>query len=221
VVLIVGGPGTGKTILCAQFLVKGINQHGENGVLVTLDESKPHIYSEMAKFGWNLADLEKEKKLAFVDASPIRHVKGEVKIGKLTMGKRDFSMLSLIEGVQRAVEMVNAKRVAVDPIASLIFQYPDMTQRRTAILDLLEALVNTGATCLLTTELRASGLERSVQLEEYLAHGVIILQTLQVGKFLARTMQIEKMRETPIDTQPRPYKITENGIEVYAKESVF
>lgn len=221
VVLIVGGPGTGKTILCAQFLVNGIQKYGENGLIVTLDESKAHICSEMAKFGWNLAELEQANKLAFVDASPIRHVPGEVKIGKLTIGKREFSMVSLIEGVQRGVEMVNAKRVVVDPIASLIFQYPDMIQRRTAILDLIEALMTTGATCLLTTELRAVGLERSVQLEEYLAHGVIILQTLQVGKFLTRILQIEKMRETQIDTQPRPYKITETGIEVYSKESIF
>lgn len=221
IVLVVGGPGTGKTILCTQFLVNGIQKYGENSVLVTLDESKAHIHSEMAKFGWNLAELEKEKKLAFVDASPIRYVTGEVKIGKLTLGKREFSMLSLIEGVQRGVEMVNAKRVVVDPIASFIFQYPDMIQRRTAILDLIEALMNTGATCLLTTELRAGGLERSVQLEEYLAHGVIILQTLQIGKFLSRTLQVEKMRETAIDPQPRPYKITDTGIEVYPKESIF
>jgi len=221
VVLIVGGPGTGKTIMCAQFLVNGIKKYNENGVLVTLDESKPHIYREMTKFGWDLATLEKEKKLSFVDASPIRHVPGEVKVGKLTIGKREFSMVSLIEGIQRSAEMVKAKRIAVDPIASLIFQYPDMIQRRTAFLDLLEALVNTRATCLLTTELRAVGFERSVQLEEYLAHGVIILQTLHVGKFLTRILQVEKMRETPIDTQPRPYKITETGIEVYPKESVF
>lgn len=221
VILIVGGPGTGKTILCAQYLVNGIQKYGENGVIVTLDESKQHIYSEMAKFGWNLAALEHENKLAFVDASPIRYVTGEVKLGKLTLGKREFSMLSLIEGIQRGVEQVNAKRIAVDPIASFIFQYPDMTQRRTAVLDLTEALMNTGATCLLTTELRAAGFERNVQLEEYLAHGVILLQTLQVGKFLSRTLQVEKMRETEIDPQPRPYKITDKGIEVYPKESVF
>jgi len=64
-------------------------------------------------------------------------------------------------------------------------------------------------------------LERNLQLEEYLAHGVIVLQTLQVGKSVTRVLQIEKMRETPIDTQIRPYRITPNGIEVYSRESVF
>jgi len=221
IVLCVGGPGTGKTILCAQFIYNGIKNHGENGVFVSLEESKAHFYSEMSKFGWDFEKLEREKKFSFVDASPLRRIPGELKIGKLTIGRREFSMVSLIEGVQSSARMVDAKRIAVDPIASLLFQYPDITQRRTAVLDLIEGLAATGATCLLTTELRATGLERGVQLEEYLAHGVIVLQTLQVGRALVRVLQVEKMRETPIDMQPRPYKITEKGIEVYPKETVF
>lgn len=221
VILLVGGPGTGKTIFCAQFLVKGVTEYDESGLFVSLDENKFHLYREMSKFGWDLAKLEASGKFAFVDASPIRHIPGEVKLGKLTIGKREFSMASLIDVVRRNVETTRAKRVAVDPVASLIFQYPELGERRTAILDLIEALVGTGATCVLTTELRASGLERSVQLEEYLAHGVVIMQTLQAGKGLLRAISVEKMRETLIDTQPRPYKIGKEGIEVYPRESIF
>ena len=225
VVLIVGGPGSGKTIFATQFLVNGIKSYGENGLLVSLDESKTHFYREMMTFGWNLEELEKQRKFTFLDASPIRHIPGEVKIGKLTIGKREFSMISLIEGIKSSAQTLDARRIVVDPIASLVFQYPDVVQRRTAILDLIEALIGTGATSILTLELRAagltSGLERSVQLEEYLAHGVIVLQTIQVGRSLIRAVQVEKMRETLIDTQPRPYKIGDNGIEVFPRESVF
>jgi len=225
VVLVVGGPGSGKTILGTQFLVNGIKSYGENGLLVSLDESKTHFYREMMTFGWNLEELEKQRKFMFLDASPIRYIPGEVKIGKLTIGKRDFSMISLIESIKSSAQTLDARRIVVDPIASLVFQYPDVVQRRTAILDLIEALIGTGATSILTLELRAagvtSGLERSVQLEEYLAHGVIVLLTIQVGRSLIRAVQVEKMRETSIDTQPRPYKIGDNGIEVFPRESVF
>ena len=221
VVLVLGGPGTGKTILCTQFLVNGILS--ENAVFVSLDESRQHYYSEMEKFGWDLAQLEKEKRFLFVDASPIRNIPGEVKIGKTTIGKRDFSMLSLIEGIKAAVKGINAQRVAIDPIASLVFQYPDVVERRNAVLDLMEALVGMGSTCMVSSEQIAAGIgrEREVQLEEYLAHGVIMLQTLQVGRALVRVLQVEKMRETPVDMQPHPYKISGTGIEVFAKESVF
>src|SRR5207245_1991627 len=85
----------------------------------------------------------------------------------LLVGGKDFSILSLIEGIKTHTELINAKRIVVDPVTSLIFQYPEMTERRTAILDLVDALVKTGATCLMTTELRAMGptVERAVQLE--------------------------------------------------------
>jgi KaiC/GvpD/RAD55 family RecA-like ATPase len=221
VVLLVGGPGAGKTILATQFLVNGITIYGEHSAYVSLDESKQHFYSEMEKFGWDLAKLEQERKFAFVDASPIRAIPGEVKIGKMTIGKRDFSLLSLIEGIKTGVRAINATRTAIDPIASLIFQFPDIIQRRNAVLDLVEALVETGGTCMLTTELRAPGLQRAVRLEEYLAHGVIVLQTVQVGRSIVRSMQVEKMRETAIDMQPRPYRITSSGIEVFPKESIY
>jgi KaiC/GvpD/RAD55 family RecA-like ATPase len=221
VVLVAGGPGTGKTILSTQFLVNGIRTFNENAVFVSLEENKQHYYSEMAKFGWSLAEMEREKKFVFVDASPIRSIPGEVKVGKLTIGKKEFSMLSLIEGIRAAVKGIDAQRLVVDPIASLIFQYPDLSQRRNAVLDLIEALVGTGATCMVNTELRRVGMERRVQPEEYLTHGVIVLQTLQVGRALVRVIQVEKMREAPVDMQPHPYKISETGIEVFAKENVF
>ena len=221
VVLVSGGPGAGKTVLSTQFLVNGIRTYKDNGVFVSLEESRQHYFSEMASFGWNLTQLEKENKFAFVDASPIRSIPGEVKIGKMTIGKREFSMLSLIEGIKAAVKATNAQRVVVDPIASLVFQYPDIVQRRNALLDMIEALVETGATCVLVSELRVSGMEREIQIEEYLTHGVILMQTLQVGRSLVRVIQVEKMREAPVDMQPHPYKISETGIEVFAKESVF
>ena len=221
VVLLVGGPGAGKTILATQFLVNGAKDYGEKSAFVSLDESKQHYCSEMAKFGWDIAKLEQERKFAFVDASPIRTIPGEVKIGKMTIGKKDFSLLSLIEGIKSGVKTIDATRIVIDPIASLVFQFPDVIQRRNAVLDLVEALVETGGTCMLTTELRIPGLERAVQLEEYLAHGVIVLQTVQVGRSIVRSLQVEKMRETAIDMQPRPYRITQSGIEVFPKESIY
>jgi len=221
VVLLVGGPGAGKTILATQFLVNGAKNYGEKSAFVSLDESKQHYHSEMAKFGWDIAKLEQERKFAFIDASPIRTIPGEVKIGKMTIGKKDFSLLSLIEGIKSGVKSIDATRIVIDPIASLVFQFPDIIQRRNAVLDLVEALVETGGTCMLTTELRIPGLERAVQLEEYLAHGVIVLQTVQVGRSIVRSLQVEKMRETAIDMQPRPYRITPSGIEVFPKESIY
>jgi KaiC/GvpD/RAD55 family RecA-like ATPase len=73
----------------------------------------------------------------------------------------------------------------------------------------------------MTTELKSLRTGRELLLEEYMAHGVLLLTTVRVGSTLARCIQVEKMRETMIDMQPRPYKIFSNGIEVYPKEKIF
>jgi circadian clock protein KaiC len=221
IVLVVGTPGTGKTILCNQFLVNGIDRYNENGIFVSLEERKDHIYQAMKRFKWNLSRFEEDGKFHFLDASPIRHAPGEVKVGKLVVGKRDFSMLSLINTIESLAKSNKAERIVVDPLAALIYQYPQVHERRNAFLDLIEALTDTGATCLITMESSSLGTERSVVEEEYLADGSIILQRLQVGKSLVRVIQVRKMRMTAIDEQPRAYTIDDSGIKVFPEESLF
>jgi KaiC/GvpD/RAD55 family RecA-like ATPase len=221
VLLVLGEPGAGKTILCSQFLANGVNTYGESGLFVSMEEARNHYEREMSQFGWDFSAAEKQGKFSFVDASPIRSIPGEVRVGKLTIGRQDFSMVSLLETIRSNAKAIGARRIVVDPISLLIFQYPEETQRRKALLDMVEALTETGATCLLTSELNRVGLKgRTLQIEEYLVHGVILMQTVPAGKTMARIMQIEKMRETQIDRQSRPYRITERGIEVYPRETV-
>ena len=213
-----GGPGTGKTILCAQFIYNGAKQHGEGGVYVSMDETPHHFYQEMAKFGWDFRGLKLDGKFRFVDASPVGRA-GSRTPG-LSIGSRGFSIEKLVKVIRSEVEAINAQRIAIDPLTSLIFQYPDAVERRTAILRIVQALLEMGITSILTTELRYEGLQRSVQLEEYLAHGVIILQTMKVGRSFVRVLRVEKMRGTRINDQPKPYRITDRGIEVYPRESI-
>ena len=221
IVLVVGAPGTGKTILCSQFSVNGIDRYNENGIFVSLEERKDHVYQAMKRFKWNLSRFEEDGKFHFLDASPIRHAPGEVKVGKLVVGKRDFSIMSLINTIESLAKSTKAERIVVDPLAALIYQYPQVHERRNAFLDLIEALTDTGATCLTTMESSAAGIERSVVEEEYLADGSIILQRLQVGKSLMRVIQVRKMRMTAIDEQPRAYTIDDSGIKVFPEESLF
>jgi KaiC/GvpD/RAD55 family RecA-like ATPase len=221
VLLVLGEPGAGKTILCSQYLANGINKFGENALFVSLEESKPHYSREMSAFEWDLEGAEKTGKFGFVDASPIRTIPGEVRVGQVTIGRQDFSLISLLEVVRTNAKAIDAQRIVVDPVSLLLFQYTDESQRRKALLDLVEALSETGATCVLSSELSRVGIKgRTLQIEEYLVHGVILMTTIMQGRTMERIIQVEKMRETQIDRQPRPYRITEKGIEVYPRESV-
>ncbi len=60
--MVVGPPGSGKTIFSMQFLVDGASK-GEPGVFVTFQENKRKLRTEMMRFGWDLTELRREKKI--------------------------------------------------------------------------------------------------------------------------------------------------------------
>src|ERR1700733_14934595 len=67
--LLVGGPGSGKTILALQFLVHGAQHCKEPGIFVAFEETSKRILANAESFGWKLVELLR-KKLFFMDAQP-------------------------------------------------------------------------------------------------------------------------------------------------------
>lgn len=225
VILVIGGPGTGKTIMCSQFLYKGIYENQENGIFVSLDESKDHFYSEMQKFGWDFRKAGDARKFAFIDATRMSRVamlKEELyKEESRSLRGKQLSIDRLIEDLQAKIRQVNAKRVTVDTLAALTFRFPDPIERRTAVVDLIESLADLGVTSLVTTELGYLGLERNALEEEFLVHGVIMMQTLFSGGTTTRAIQVEKMREAKVNPSLVPYSIDQNGIEIFPNMPLF
>lgn len=218
VTLVCGGPGSGKTIMCVNFLVAGALKYNEPGLFVSMDENKESLSKEMASFGWDLNRLEEEKKLLIVDASPIRILPPQLLLGPIPISRKEVSLTTLIDLIKRSARSIGAKRIVVDPISMLLLQYPDIAERRYAIANMFEEFSKLNATVLVSSELRLGSLEREYQIEEYIAHGVIILLSLQNGK--VRAIKIQKMRGTYCDPFPRPYNITNEGFVVYPKEMV-
>ena len=219
-VLISGGPGSGKTTFGIQFLYEGATKFNEPGLYVTLDEDPVDIKKNMASFGWALDALEQDIKLIFVNVSPVRSKSSE-KAGLMQLGTKEFKLVKLLEAIRQGIDDVQAKRVVIDPVTMFMLQYPDETERIHAMKDLIVELRKTKCTHLLISELRGTGMDREYQFEEYLSQGVILLRTIQKSNQLVRMLQIEKMRGVDADTQPRPYEISEQGIEVFPTLMVF
>ena len=225
VVLVVGGPGAGKTIMCSQFLYKGIYESQENGIFVSLDESKDHFHAEMQQFGWDFRKAEEDGKFAFINATRMSRVsmlkenlyKEETK----SLRGKQLPIDRLIETLQAKIASLDAKRVVVDTLAALVFRFPDSMERRSVILDLIESMADLGVTSLVTTELGHLGLERKALEEEFLVHGVIMMQTLFSGPTTTRAIQVEKMRGAKVNPSLVPYTIGQNGIEIFPNMPLF
>lgn len=225
VISVFGGPGAGKTTFALHFLYSGATLYDEPGIYVSLDEPPRDIMRNFSGFDWNLEELENKGKLLFLDASLFKSISRVMKIPKSSKPttEKEYSLVTLGNLIKGTVEKVGAKRIVIDPMSTLIFQYPDPQERRLAVMDLLTSLrAQTDCTSLIIMDLRASTLEREYQVEEYLSHGTIVLQTIsQPETGLTRVLLIQKMRGTEHDTQPRPYIITKQGIQVFAKEKVY
>lgn len=225
VILIIGGPGTGKTIMCGQFIYQGIYEDNQNGVFVSLDESKEHFYSEMQQFGKDFQKAERERKFAFLDATRMsRVIMLKEKLFKeetRSLRGKQLSIDRLVEDLQSKISTVGAKRVAVDTVAALTYRFTDPVERRTAVLDLIDSLKDLGVTSLVTTELGYLGLERHALEEEFMVHGVIMMQTLFSGTTTTRAIQVEKMRGAKVNPSLVPYSIGRNGIEVFPNMPLF
>src|SRR4029077_18831609 len=68
--LLVGGPGSGKTILALQFLMHGAKHCKEPGIFVAFEESPQRIVTNAEGFGWGIPALQRNK-LYFMDAQPM------------------------------------------------------------------------------------------------------------------------------------------------------
>jgi KaiC/GvpD/RAD55 family RecA-like ATPase len=219
-VLVLGAPGSGKTIFSLQFLQYGASQ-GENGVYLSMDEDPERMLVNAELMGVNLRKFVDEKKIAIVDASPIRLLPAKLKLGSSEVGRKEFALATLITSVTEAINKVKASRLVIDPISTLIVHFSNDYDRRIAFLDLMAAISKTGCTALLVAELSDAQLQRSYQFEEFITQGVIVLSKILTGSTFTRVFSVEKMRGLAHDTQPHPYRIVDGGIEVYPTEQIF
>ena len=70
--LVCGSAGSGKTVLGMEFLVNGILDYGEPGVFMAFEETERDLTQNVASFGYDLAQLQKDGKLAIDQAGAVR-----------------------------------------------------------------------------------------------------------------------------------------------------
>src|ERR1700693_3903301 len=98
--LLVGGPGSGKTILALQFLVHGARNCKEPGIFVAFEETSKRLIANAESFGWNLAGL-RTGKLSFLDAQPMP--------GLIQSG--DFDLGGMLAALEAQTKDMRARRI--------------------------------------------------------------------------------------------------------------
>ncbi len=214
-ILVTGGPGSGKTILCMQFLIHGI-KNGEPGIIISMDERPEDLRREALKFGWDLTKYEDEGMLAIVDVSYPRSGLPSKEKYKMSM---PFTLDSIVTTTFDIINDIGAKRVVLDSLPAFGLHFEDESEVRIAIHRLNNLLLGSDCTSIITSEIIPGheGISR-FGVEEFISRGIILMELLKEGNEFTRRMTILKMRETNYKLRMYKFKITNKGIKVLPTE---
>ena len=205
VVLVSGASGTGKTTLAMQFVLSGARQK-EQGVFITLEQSKDKLVHDMAAVGFDITKSDGHITLVGGSLSDV------MRFQSITRANwKDF----LVE-IEEIVKHAKAKRVAIDSVNLFLMLFREDDERRQALLALANMLSKMGCTALLTCEVREGTKDISwYGFEEFVVDGVITLYSMMQESSFLQGITVRKMRGLDHMKNIAPYKITGKGIVVY------
>lgn len=202
--LIAGGPGSGKTLMAMEFLVRGATEFNEPGVFMAFEETGKELAQNVASLGFDLAKLQDEKKL---NIDFVRIERNEIE------ETGEYDLEGLFVRLNYAIDSIGAKRVALDTIESLFSGLSNQAILRAELRRLFRWLKDKGVTAIITAERGTNELTR-YGLEEYVSDCVILLDHRVTGQISTRRLRIIKYRGSRHGTNEYPYIIDERGISI-------
>jgi circadian clock protein KaiC len=202
--LICGSAGCGKTLFGIQFLVKGITEYNEPGVLMSFEETAKDLAQNVISLGFDLEKLVAKNKLRL---DHVRIERSEIE------ETGEYDLEGLFIRLNYAIDSIGAKRVVLDTIESLFAGVENEGLLRSEIRRLFQWLRDKGVTTVITGERGENSLTRH-GLEEYVSDCVILLDFRVIDQIATRRLRIVKYRGSTHGTNEYPFLIDETGISV-------
>ncbi len=199
--MLLGSPGTGKTLLGLHFLLQGARE-GQPGVYFGFYETPPRLMEKAAGVG--MGDLKKYVEKGLIEIQwqpPLEH-----------------NMDALAERLLERLQERNVKRLRLFIVGVAGFRsaavYPDRMGRFFSAL--YQQLRMMDATTLYSEEtpLLSSGVDAPQPEAAAYVENIILLRYVELRSQLYRLISIMKMRESQYDSGIREFSITDQGILV-------
>jgi circadian clock protein KaiC len=208
--LVCGSAGCGKTLMAAEFLVRGAAQFGEPGVLMAFEETEAELKANVASLGFDLGGLIRRKKIVIdyvhIEPSEIQE-------------SGDYDLEGLFVRLNHAIDSIGAKRVVLDTLEALFASLSNEAILRAELRRLFSWLKVKGVTAVITAERGREQLTRH-GLEEYVSDCVILLDHRVNDQIATRHLRVVKYRGAQHGTNEFPFLIGNEGISVLPITSV-
>lgn len=203
VILLEGAIGVGKTTMGVEFVYRGASQFDEPGVIVVFEVSPDKLARDALRFGWDLAKLERDKRLRIVFTT------------------RDVLRQELQQADSVLLEQassIGARRIFIDGVARLVGSN-GAPESRSAFHVLTEGLQRENLTAVLAVEASALNGDAMHSLpEESIADTVIRLKMEDSNRAVHRSLEIVKSRGQDYQMGRHTLRIIDRqGLQVYRR----
>ena len=216
--LVMGGPGTGKSVFALQSLVGAASKHKQPGIFVAFEENIDAIFANAAAFDWRLPTLARNR-LFFMNAqlSPAFVATGDFDLG---------GMLAMLEAKQLEI---GAQWVVFDGIDVLLSLLRTPRAKMREIYRLRDWLTRRELTAIITTKIDADGTSTDVAnygFMQFMVDCVVRFDRRMEQGIPVRRLEISKYRgssfapgEFPLSFGPHGMAVASPGATDIAQEA--
>jgi circadian clock protein KaiC len=197
-ILLAGSPGSGKTIASAQYLYHGATELGEKGIYISFAERRETFLENMQRFNLDFEKLEKEGKFRFLSM----------------MTCKEDAVGSTLNLALAEVSTMGAKRLVVDSFTAMAQAFSEKIDARIVIHMLEKIMRQTGCTTLLISEVPTGSQTIGMGIEEFVADGIILFETIQGKTGIRKRALVRKMRGTNHNMNYSNITISTDGISL-------
>ena len=215
ITLVSGPPGSGKSILCAQYLYKGIEE-GDRCLFLTLDKKVEGLLAQTDELGMNFQPAIDKGQIKFLFLNINKKLIYETMTNEILSGDYERIVLDSITPLSEMPIYIKNQEITdniniIDP--DDVTAGANFPIRRLHLHYIMNALETSKCTSLVTSELppKSDSLSRD-GLSEFLADAVIILN--YDSTMDRRKLAVMKMRSTKHTLKPQDIEIGYGGLKI-------
>ncbi|HEY6557895.1 MAG TPA: circadian clock protein KaiC [Polyangiaceae bacterium] len=201
--LVMGGPGSGKTVFALQSIVHGAHRMKVGAVFVAFEESTGQIIANAATFGWDLPALEK-KKLFFFDA----------RLSPDAVNGGDFDLTGMLALLRAKARAIRAECVVFDGIDVLLGLLDSPAAERREIYRIRDWLAETGLTGIITQKVGLVEGDQRYNFIQFMVDCVVVLRHRVVDGSAFRHLRVMKYRGSGFSGDEFPITLTNEGLQL-------
>jgi len=198
-VLLVGRPGSGKTILAHQMMFHNASKNQKVIYITTLAEPPVKVLKFQQQFDY--FDINKfQQEVIYHDLGSIL---------------RKYGTGHAMKSIEDLLKTHKPTLIVIDTIKTISDIIPSLLEYREFILDLSMKLATWECTALFLGEYSEEDIE--IRPESAIADGIIYLSGLEEARYQKRYLRILKMRGTKFIGGENVFTISQKGIEVFPR----